>query len=262
MSAVAPVSGTFTPVLPLRIYRFSLEQYSRMIAEGILDADAVEFVDGLILDKATSQSGPPVLVAASSNGAASASPPLPVHRFTVDQYHTMIQTEILGEEDPVELLEGWVITKMSRGPRHDAVLALALRVVGANLPANWHLRGQSAVTTEQSEPEPDVAVVRGDIRDYMNRHPGPGDTALGIEVADSSLSHDRNFKGPIYAKSGLPVYWVINLRDAQIEIYSDPSVNDPQPRYRQCQIYRKGDSVPLVLDGQVVAMIPVRDLLP
>jgi Uma2 family endonuclease len=85
---------------------------------------------------------------------------------------------------------------------------------------------------------------------------------LGIEVSDSSLSHDRNFKCLLYARSGLPIYWIINVREAQVEVFSDPTGDDPHPGYRQHQIYREDDAVPLVLDGQVVAMIPVRELLP
>jgi Uma2 family endonuclease len=246
----------------LLIYRFSRDQYQRMIAEGILDANTVEFVDGLILDKGKSHSGPLISVIASSNGAVSPSPPLPVHRFTVDQYHRIIQAVILAEYEPAELLEGWVVTKMSRGPRHDAILAQTGKVVAARLPDRWHVRVQCAVTTEDSEPEPDLAVVRGRELDYLHRHPGPRDTALGIEVADSNVLLDRIKKGGLFARSGIAVYWMLNLPDAHIEVYTDPTGPAPDPCYRHRQIYRRGDHVPLVLDGQEIGLIPVSDLIP
>jgi hypothetical protein len=105
-------------------------------------------------------------------------------------------------------------------------------------------------------------VVRGPRRLYANRHPGPADTALAAEVAESSLSHDRNFKGPLYARANIPVYWIINIVDARVEVYTDPTGPDPNPRYRQRQDYGPGEEVPLVLDGVEVGRIPVRDLLP
>ena len=90
-----------------------------------------------------------------------APPPEPVRRFTVDEYHRMIQLGILKEGDPVELLEGWIVAKMARNPPHDVVVGLVQAALSAVLPSTWICRGQSAVTTSDSEPEPDVAVVAG-----------------------------------------------------------------------------------------------------
>jgi len=190
-------------------------------------------------------------------------PPVPVRRFTVDEYHQMIQAGILGEDDAVELLEGWIVPKMGRSPAHDAMISVIMDdVLVARLPKRWFCRVKSGMTTATSEPEPDIAVVRGFELDYLTRHPGPADMALVIEVADSSLSRDRSLKGRIYAAAAVPVYWIINLVDGQVEVYTDPTGPDAAPVYRVRQDYRIGDSVPFVVDGRELGPIPAQELLP
>ena len=185
-----------------------------------------------------------------------------IWRFSVEQYHAMIQAGILTEDDPVELLEGWLITKMSKNPRHTFVTQLARDVVTSLLPAGWYVNTQEPVTTNDSEPEPDVAVVRGTRRQDIDRHPGPQDLALVIEVADSSLQRDRSLKKRLCAAAGIPMYWIVNLIDGQIEVYSDPSGPHEQPDYGQRQNYSLEDAVPVVVDGQEVGSFALKDLLP
>jgi Uma2 family endonuclease len=189
-------------------------------------------------------------------------PPVPVCRFTVDEYHHMIKTGILTEDDRVELLEGWIVPKMPHNPPHTMTITLAQWALHSRLSGNWFLRVQLPVTTPDSEPEPDMSVVRGNPRDYPDRHPGPRDTGLVVEVADTSLGDDRSFKGPLYARAGFPVYWVVNLPEAQVEVYTDPSGPTAAPAYRRRQDYGAADTVPFVLDGREVGRIPVRELLP
>lgn len=189
-------------------------------------------------------------------------PPVPVRRFTVDEYHQMIQAGILGEDDAVELLEGWIVPKMPRNPRHDAVISFIADVLPPRLPKGLFCRGQSAITTTTSEPEPDTAVIRGTQRDYVGRHPGPADMAMVIEVADSSLLRDRSLKGRIYAAASVPVYWIINLVDNLVEVYTDPTGPDAAPVYRMRKDYRIGDMVPFVIDGHDLGSIPAQELLP
>src|SRR2546423_11609672 len=117
-------------------------------------------------------------------------PPFPVHRFTVDEYHRIIQAGVLTEDNPVELLEGWIVPKMPHNPPHDATIELVEESLQSKLPAGWRIRVQLAITTDDSEPEPDLAVVRGAARSRLTSHPGPQDIALLVEVSDSSLSHD------------------------------------------------------------------------
>src|SRR5262245_38693461 len=89
-------------------------------------------------------------------------PPEPVRRLTVDEYHHMIRAGILAEDAPYELLEGWLVPKMTRNPPHDAAVAFLEEEVRSRLPGGYHRRIQLGVTTPDSEPEPDIAVIRGE----------------------------------------------------------------------------------------------------
>ncbi len=189
-------------------------------------------------------------------------PPFPVRRFTVAEYHHMVQTGLLTEDEPVELLEGWIVPKVPRNTRHDVTLDLAQEVIRHKLPARWRIRIQSAITTDDSEPEPDLAIVLGPANRYLGHHPGAQDIAALIEVADTSLTHDRKEKGRVYARASVPIYWIINLVDSQVEVYTDPSGPVPAPNYRQRRDYGVNDSVPLVIGGQEIGQIAVRELLP
>ncbi|HVS34383.1 MAG TPA: Uma2 family endonuclease [Gemmataceae bacterium] len=194
---------------------------------------------------------------------AFALPPEPMRRFTVNEYHRMIHAGILTEDDPVELLEGWIVAKMPRNPAHDTAVALVQAALSAILPPQWICRGQSAVTTSDSEPEPDVAVVRGPIRRYATTHPGPADTGMVVEVADSSLARDRTLKARLYARAAVAVYWIVNIPDRQIEVYMDPTGSDAaEPSYQQRRDFAADAAVPLVLEGRTIATIPVAELLP
>ena len=126
-------------------------------------------------------------------------PTEPVLRFSVAQYHEMIRTGIIQDDDPVELLEGWLVTKMNKNPPHVLATKLVANAFARLLPPGWHAATQDPITTDASEPEPDVSIVRGDPRDYADRHPEPADAAIVIEVADTTLARDRGIKRRIYA---------------------------------------------------------------
>lgn len=185
-----------------------------------------------------------------------------VARFSVARYHRMIETGVLTPDDKVELLENYVVLKMARNPPHDSTIQQMLEVLFPRRPAGWGLRVQSAVTCTDSEPEPDFTFVRGSAADYSNRHPAPLDVGLLIEVADSSLLRDQRDKTRIYARSNIPIYWIVNLQDRRIEVYTLPSGPTPQPAYGAFVVYQPGDMLPLVLDGAAVGSIAVADLIP
>lgn len=188
-------------------------------------------------------------------------PPSTVRRFSVDEYHRMVEAGVLTENDPVELLEGWIVAKMPHNPTHDATIDQTDEVLRGQLPTGWRIRIQSAITTDDSEPEPDLAVVLGPAGRYAANHPGPQDIALVVKVADSSLAYDRDVKGRLYARARIATYWIVNLVDMQVEVYSDPSGPTASPGYRQHQTYRAGEVLPLVIAGQSVGPIAARDLL-
>jgi Uma2 family endonuclease len=114
----------------------------------------------------------------------------------------------------------------------------------------------------ESEPEPDAAVVRGDITTYFTRHPTPTDFGIVIEISDSTLAFDRRDKGRIYARAGIPVYWIVNVVDRQVEVYTDPQPGAAPPAYAAQTIYRPGQDVPILLDGTATSAVAVSDLLP
>ena len=116
-------------------------------------------------------------------------------------------------------------------------------------------------TQQIVDPEPDFAIVRPDPGRYRTRHPGPADIGLVIEVSDRSLDVDRQDKGRIYARAGLPVYWIVNLVDMQVEAYTDPSGPTATPAYATRTDSRAGDSVPVVLAGVTVAQLAVQSVL-
>jgi Uma2 family endonuclease len=183
-------------------------------------------------------------------------------RFTVAEYHDLIRQGHLTEDDNLELIEGYLVHKMSRNPPHDgAILRLTNRLLRL-LPAGWIARFQSGITLSDSEPEPDGAIVRGDERTYDTRHPVPADFGIVIEVSESSLAADRTDKLRVYARAGIPECWIINLVDRQIEVYTVPSGPGVTPAYAARQDYPATDAVPLTLDGRPVGTIPVADLLP
>lgn len=196
-----------------------------------------------------------------SYASAAPRPILPLRQFSVSEYHRMIETNVLTEDDPVELLEGWIVQKTPRNPPHDTAVGKTDDAIRARLPRGWFTRSQMAITTGDSEPEPDVAVVRGTRCDYGLRHPGPPDLALVVEVADSTLERDREEKARIYARAAIPVYWVVNLVDLRVEVFTDPSGPASIPAYRQCLPYDRTRTLPLHIEGQVLS-IAVSELLP
>src|SRR5437764_401685 len=168
-------------------------------------------------------------------------------RFSVPEYHRLIELGILTENDNLELLEGYLVHKMSRNPPHDASLQKGMKKWLRLLPPGWDLRVQSAVTLTESEPEPDFAVVRGDETAYLTRHPNAADIGLVVEASDSILPGDRDDKGRIYARAGIPCYWIVNINDRQIEVYAAPSGAVADPKFGQWADYRAGDSISLAL---------------
>jgi Uma2 family endonuclease len=249
------------PLLPLR--RFTVDEYHRMIHDGILgEHGSVELLEGLLVTNDHSAKADGLVIPTDREGRVSSSHPLPIHKFTHDEYHRMLDAGVLIEGGPEELLDGWIVSKMSRNPAHEAAVFLAEDAIRQALPKGWFRRVQSATTTKTSEPEPDVSAVRGKARDYLKSHPMPKDIGLAVEIANTSLTFGRNFKGPLNARERIPVYWIINLIDRQVEVYSEPAGKGKAAKYRRKDIYRPGEDVLLVLDGKQVGRIAVDDLLP
>ncbi|MGH7233770.1 MAG: Uma2 family endonuclease [Nitrospiraceae bacterium] len=148
-------------------------------------------------------------------------------RWTRHEYDRMVELGLLRPDERVELLEGEIITVTPQNSPHSASIGLAhealLRVFGADY---WIRIQLPLVIDPDSEPEPDLAVVKGTPRDYVKAHPHTA--VLVVEVADTSLSLDRERKLPMYARAGIPEYWIINLTERCLEVYRDPIVSSDQ----------------------------------
>lgn len=152
--------------------------------------------------------------------------------LTVDDYHAMIEAGILAEEDKVELLNGELIIMSPIGPSHSGTIDRIDTQLKRLLYGKAIVRNQGPITLPyHSEPEPDLAIVKYQSDFYTKSHPGPNDVLIAIEVADTSLERDRTVKSALYATHLIPTYWIVNLQDRQIEVYTRPK--DGQYRTRQ-----------------------------
>jgi len=182
--------------------------------------------------------------------------------FTGDEYDRLVELGVLTKHDKVELLEGYMVLKMPANPTHDFSVLATTKALERVILTGWTVRGQVGTRLSESRPEPDVSVARGVDRDYLTRQPGPTDLGLVVEVSDSSLDRDQLDKTRIYAREKIPVYWIVNLIDRRVEVYTDPNGPGGDPRYHTLNVYAAGTSVPVVLDGTTVGTIAVDDLLP
>ena len=196
-------------------------------------------------------------------------PPLPpkwitkrLGRLTVDQFEAMVDSDVFTKHDRFVLINGYLVTKVTKKPPH-VVASELLRdqLIGLVPPARWRVMVEAPVRIpDYNEPEPDVSLARGKAKDYVNRHPGSADLALVAEVAKSSLSEDRQM-ADIYGAAGIPVYWIVNLRARQVEVYTLVKRRGAV-RYGKPRIFKAGQSVPVVIEGKEVGRIAVVDILP
>ena len=182
-----------------------------------------------------------------------------MYRLTVGQFETMIVDGTIGEDDRVELIEGLLVAR-SRRTRADIVAGnKGLRILWRMIPPGWHVaKGMPIRTSDWSRPEPDLAVIRGVVDDYEEREATAEDTALVVEIAGPDLVADRTDLARVYAAAGIPVYWIVNLADGQVEIFSEPR----RDGYQSHQVLARGQDVPVVIAGVEAAWIAVADLLP
>lgn len=144
------------------------------------------------------------------------------HRFSIAQYHEIIDHGIFAEDEPIELIRGEIVRKMPIGTSHAFAVNMLTRLLSKRLPESAMLSIQNPVLLTDSEPEPDVAVLSFPTDAYASRRPVAEDVFLLIEVADTSLAFDRDVKGPVYAEAGIVEYWIVNLNNSTVEIYRDP----------------------------------------
>ncbi len=162
------------------------------------------------------------------------------HRFSVDDYEQMIERGILTENDRVELIRGEIIDKMSIGDQHAACVKRTNRLFARRVGDLAIVSVQDPIRLTDSEPEPDVALLRPREDYYASGKPLAADVLLAIEVSDSSLEYDRDVKRLLYAEAGIAEYWIVNLTDGCLEVYRRPQSDST---YGDVQIMRRGQQV-------------------
>lgn len=185
------------------------------------------------------------------------------YRITADRYQRMVDAAVFDPKDPVFLWRGRLVRKMTKKQPHNIALAELNTILCRMVPAGWHVRPEQPVRfDDDSVPEPDLTVVRGASRDYPKLPPTPRDVALVIEVADSSLAVDSGELRRAYAAAAIPIYWLWDLVDRRLQVYSDPTGPDSNPDYRNRRDLSPDEEAAVILDGRDVGRITVRDALP
>ncbi|GAB4141978.1 MAG: Uma2 family endonuclease [Planctomycetaceae bacterium] len=194
----------------------------------------------------------------------------PLERLNVRQYHAMISTGILREGAPIELIDGLLVQKdrrdhggalMTVGPKHAFTVRLVFQILmSISEGLDCFAQSQQPVTlNETNEPEPDVSLILGHMDDYSERHPGPADVALICEVADTSLFFDRGKKCAIYASSGIPEYWIVDLQNRKIDVFKNPVSTEEV--YSSHTVFKNNDKIELIVLNNRFE-ISVNEILP
>jgi Uma2 family endonuclease len=179
-----------------------------------------------------------------------------IHRLSRSHFHGLVTAGVVSEGARVELLDGAIVDLPMQDPPHSVACELVAEAF-SHLGDGLHLRTQKPLALEEfSEPEPDVVIVEGRVRDYLADHPAPDRVRLLVEVSDSTLSKDRGRKLRAYARNGVGEYWILNLVDRQLEIHRDPQGEI----YRDREVLRQNDrAIAASVDGRTIR---VADLLP
>ena len=178
-----------------------------------------------------------------------------MRRWTREEYDKMIAAGVFSPGERLELVDGEILRMTPQGSTHFTAIRLAEEALRKAFGAGFEVRAQAPLAlSPHSEPEPDIAVVRGNARDYRDAHPQTA--LLVVEIADSTLEYDRRRKASLYARAGIPEYWIVNLADPCVEVYRDPD----QGSYSFSQRFLPGDRIsPLAAPETKIA---VADILP
>ena len=199
---------------------------------------------------------PPEIAVARAATAAYA------YRISVDQFEAMDRHDLFGPDDKLELIHGLITRKAPIKPPHafttSELTILLLRLCGEG----WAVRCQVPLRlTEDSAPQPDVVVAIGERRDYTAVHPTPSQTALVVEVSETTLAFDLGVKLALYAAAKIPEYWVVDLAARRLHVHTLPR-GGKKPTYRRTMVLEADAEVPLTLRGEAFGSIRVTEFLP
>jgi Uma2 family endonuclease len=179
-----------------------------------------------------------------------------MQRITVEAYHQMISLGILTENDPVELIRGFLVQRLPTTVLEAASILRLNHWLSPRVDENAIVSVHNPIHLNDSEPEPDLTLLRWQADFYSSGKPRAADVLLVIEVADSTLDFDREVKRELYAEAGIPEYWIVNLVEGCVEIHRQPT---PEGVYRAHQTARKGDQ--LEITSIAGCSVPVDQIL-
>lgn len=172
-----------------------------------------------------------------------------IHKFTVQQYHLMHEAGVFAEGDRYELINGEIREMSPIGIKHAVCVAKTARLFQIKLGDQVFVWVQNPIILRNhSEPQPDLAILKWRDDFYASALPTPEDILLIIEVADSTITYDRDVKMPLYAANGIPEMWLFDLNQQIIEGYSQPSASG----YKRSQRYEQGDTISLLAFPDVI----------
>jgi Uma2 family endonuclease len=176
-------------------------------------------------------------------------------KFTLEEYHRLGEMGFLGEDERVELIDGEIIEMSPIGKAHNACLSRTNRKLIQGLDDRAIVYVQNSIVLLDSEPLPDVAVLKSNKTDYADRYATAEDVLLIIEVADSSLAYDQDIKAPKYSRAGVQELWIVDLNDDMIWVYRNPSPKG----YLDIKAYQRGQHIPILAFPDVT--LTVNDIL-
>lgn len=178
-------------------------------------------------------------------------------RWSVKDYQRLGELGLLSAEERTELIDGHITVMAAKGTPHVTALHLLANALREQLGRSALVRTQDPIYLDEfSEPEPDLAIVQGAVLDYVEQHPRPEQIYLVAEVADSTLKQDRDVKDKIYARAGIPEYWVLDLKHRQLHLFRDPATDG----YRYClTLLEPNQAAPLAFPD---LQLPLSSILP
>ncbi|MHB8876714.1 MAG: Uma2 family endonuclease [Myxococcaceae bacterium] len=177
--------------------------------------------------------------------------PYPLKRFTVEEWHRLVDVGGFSEDDHLELLDGMIVQMTPQGRSHMRLIDVLNRFLTKGLSDEFWVRVQGPLTLADSEPEPDIAVVSREEEEHSPRHPRTA--LLVVEVAGSSGSTDRRVKSRIYAKANVPEYWIADVENGQVEVYTQPDA--ASGTYGSRRVAKRGEALqPTSLPGLSIAV--------
>lgn len=182
-------------------------------------------------------------------------------RISVDEFRQRLEVDpgLAGE---FELLEGKVARRIGRSLRHDGAIEKLQEVLLPLIPAGWELQAGGYISSGPSFVTPDTMIVKQRLPEVSHLPISESDVTMVIEVADATLASDRRGKGRIYSRADIPFYWLLNVLDRQLEVFTRPSGPVQMPGYQEQRVYRPDEDVSLVIATGELGVVRVTNLLP